>query len=495
METPSIIEQVLNYLKDHEILLNDSRALANVELPASLHSLVLSRIDELVEQPRSTLRAASVFGRSFVGPDLGGAHPALGSEPHVEDNLAELEQKGFTELETPADPSYIFKHGVIQEVAYESLSFKLRRNLHSSIGDFLLKKHSESLEGQIDLLAHHYYRGENWSKALNFNLESARKAQREFANSAAIAAAANVLEAAEHLETETDTNAKILSAYEILGDVLSWQAQYLEAVETFETMAILAKDLGDEVAQAHAWQGMARVQMQQGDLRQAIASAEREESISVAANLKLEIVKARWVQAWGAFRLGEIERAAELANAMAELSVDLEDRSQHAENMNLQGVLQWASGDYDEAEQFFRDARSIYEETGDSLRAMPLSNNLGVIAESRGDYDSAADGYNEALSAARQIGNRDGEIVYLGNLGGVKVLQGDYVGAEADLRSVLEMSSSAGMDTLADTFSHLAEATLAQGDAEEALELSRQALDISVRVENPKTTLASYGEF
>ena len=49
-----------------------------LELPESLHSLVLSRIDTVGEEPRRTLKVASVVGRVFEAPVLPGAYPELG---------------------------------------------------------------------------------------------------------------------------------------------------------------------------------------------------------------------------------------------------------------------------------------------------------------------------------------------------------------------------------------------------------------------------------
>ena len=63
--------------------LADEAAMRSIELPESLHSLVLSRIDEMAEAPRRTLKVASVVGRVFEAPILAGAYPDLGELPDV----------------------------------------------------------------------------------------------------------------------------------------------------------------------------------------------------------------------------------------------------------------------------------------------------------------------------------------------------------------------------------------------------------------------------
>jgi len=75
---PFYAEELLNYLHEQGVDLADAGALRALELPESLHSLVLSRIDTSPEAPRHTLKVASVIGRSFRAPMLPGVYPDLG---------------------------------------------------------------------------------------------------------------------------------------------------------------------------------------------------------------------------------------------------------------------------------------------------------------------------------------------------------------------------------------------------------------------------------
>ena len=58
-----------------------------LELPSSLHSLVLSRIDAQPEGPRRAVKVASVIGRAFRSPLVAAAYPDLGPEPVVHGDL------------------------------------------------------------------------------------------------------------------------------------------------------------------------------------------------------------------------------------------------------------------------------------------------------------------------------------------------------------------------------------------------------------------------
>ena len=129
---PFYIEELLNYIHGQGVDPHDERAVKKLELPDSLHSLILSRIDKLGEQPRRTIKVASVLGRVFRAPMLTEVYPELGELPVVEEQLAQLRAADLVTLDVEAQRSYLFKHVVTQEVAYESIPFAIRESLHES---------------------------------------------------------------------------------------------------------------------------------------------------------------------------------------------------------------------------------------------------------------------------------------------------------------------------------------------------------------------------
>ena len=72
---PFYIEELLNFIRGQGVDLQNESALKQLQLPESLHSLILSRIDTLDESPRRTLKVASVLGRVFRAPMLPGGLP------------------------------------------------------------------------------------------------------------------------------------------------------------------------------------------------------------------------------------------------------------------------------------------------------------------------------------------------------------------------------------------------------------------------------------
>ena len=73
---PFFIEELLNYLKNQDLGEQKLHTLEQSELPSSLHSLILSRIDQLMEEQKATLKVASIVGRNFEVATLWGFYPS-----------------------------------------------------------------------------------------------------------------------------------------------------------------------------------------------------------------------------------------------------------------------------------------------------------------------------------------------------------------------------------------------------------------------------------
>ncbi len=178
---PFYLEELLNYLRDRGLDPRDSTGLDKIELPDSLHTLVLSRIDQLSEHEKTTLRAASIVGRSFRAAWLPGYYPALGDLAHVKADLDKLDSLDITPLDSEPELTYLFKHIVTHEVTYESLPFALRAQLHEQLAVYL-----ERIGAPVEMIAQHYGRSNNQSKQREYWLKAGDAAHEAFANEAAL---------------------------------------------------------------------------------------------------------------------------------------------------------------------------------------------------------------------------------------------------------------------------------------------------------------------
>ena len=73
------------------------------------------------------------------------------------------EKSLFPELE------YIFKHALTQEVAYNSLLLKRRKEIHEKIGKAIEEIYAERLEEFYEMLAYHYSKSETLKRLTNIS--------------------------------------------------------------------------------------------------------------------------------------------------------------------------------------------------------------------------------------------------------------------------------------------------------------------------------------
>src|SRR4029077_8451159 len=85
-----------------------------------------------------------------------------------------------------AEQTYLFKHVVTQEVAYESMPFAIRSMLHERVGRHIEEAEADAIDRHLDLLAHHYSRSENMPKKREYLGRAGDAAQAAYANQAAI---------------------------------------------------------------------------------------------------------------------------------------------------------------------------------------------------------------------------------------------------------------------------------------------------------------------
>ena len=135
---PFYLEELVNYIGDRALDPSDPHALSQLELPSSVQSLVLTRLDQLGERQKTLLKVASVLGRVFRVGWLIGVYPDLGLPDEIRDDLVLLSQQNLT-AHDPAEPelTYFFKHIITHGVIYDSLLHMLRTSLHEQIGRFI----------------------------------------------------------------------------------------------------------------------------------------------------------------------------------------------------------------------------------------------------------------------------------------------------------------------------------------------------------------------
>jgi predicted ATPase len=142
-------------------------------LPSSLESLLVARIDRLPPEPRRLMQLAAVVGREFPVRVL----QWVSESANVGEDLGVLLQADLVrELRRFPELVCAFRHGLIQEAALETLTADHLRHLNGRVAAAYEALFAGSLDDHLDVLAYHYYRSDDQSKAVDYLERAADRA-------------------------------------------------------------------------------------------------------------------------------------------------------------------------------------------------------------------------------------------------------------------------------------------------------------------------------
>lgn len=454
---PFYIEELLNFLRDNNIDLDHPQAIQQAELPPSLHSLILSRLDTLSEDQRSLIKMASVIGRIFQVAMLWGISGSFGLHDRLSQSLETLSQLEFTVQSRPdPDLAYLFKHLITQEVAYESLAYATRAVLHDQIAQYIEQHYVDDIEPYIDLLAFHFDRSHNETKRREYLLKAADAAANDGANTTAIDYYRRLLPLLGHHERSTvllklaqvlertgqwqetyDAFSEALGYAEqaqdraqqaqiqaLIGELLRKQGNYGQAETWLQKALALASDLDDQAKLAQILHYLGSLELTQGQLGPAKSFFERSLSIhraqadlQAAANSisNLSII---------AYYEGDAAQAEQLAHEALGLRRQVGNRIWVANSLGNLGMLAFEAGRYQEAKQFMSEALKIERQVGDRAAIAISLNNLGNVARELNEYSQAANYYRDSMRMSRELGNTWGLTYLLEDIGVLAALRG-----------------------------------------------------------------------
>lgn len=147
----------------------DAGDLKHLNFPDTIDGVIISRIDALAPQEQLALKVASVIGRIFALRTLRDIHPVAADRTLLSDYLDHLRSLDITPLEAlEPDQSYIFRHIITHEVAYNLLLFQQRRDLHRLVADWYERVFGEDLSPHYPLLAYHWRIAEDPAKQIKY---------------------------------------------------------------------------------------------------------------------------------------------------------------------------------------------------------------------------------------------------------------------------------------------------------------------------------------
>ena len=166
-------------------------------VPASLHASLMARLDRL-GPAKKLAQIGAAIGREFSHALL--ASVARETEAELEPALDRLIQAGLLFRQgRPPHANYLFKHALVQDVAYGTLLRAKRCELHERIASALEQQFLDVCEAQPEVLARHYTQAGLGPQAIRYWQRAGNRAARRSANKEAVAHFRNALELLEAL--------------------------------------------------------------------------------------------------------------------------------------------------------------------------------------------------------------------------------------------------------------------------------------------------------
>lgn len=186
-------------------------------IPASLHASLLARLDRL-GQAKEIAQIGAAVGREFSHALL--AVIAQRTEAELARSLDRLVEAGLLFRQgMPPDAHYLFKHALVQDVAYDTLLREKRQQLHARIATVLDQQFAVG-ESQPELLARHFTLAAMPREAINNWQRAGERATKGSANKEAIAHFRNALQLLEALPERATYADKELQLLLALGPAL-----------------------------------------------------------------------------------------------------------------------------------------------------------------------------------------------------------------------------------------------------------------------------------
>ncbi|MEM7032839.1 MAG: adenylate/guanylate cyclase domain-containing protein, partial [Chloroflexota bacterium] len=439
---PFFIEEVVRALIDTGAFEKDRKGqwqvvqqIKQVELPDTVHGIIISRIDRLLETDQRLLQVASVVGSVFEPTIVEGVYPYGDIDGTIQHHFTHLNHLGLTELDSMPKMLHRFKHLTTREVVYESQSFNQRRGLHRRIAAFIERTSSNALE-QADLLAYHYFDGQDWAQALYYNLNVARRAQREFANDTAISAYERALVSAEKLDEDTTVEETIV--HEALGEILTLLGRYDEALFQFDAVRtlVLAEPLSNDQYRhlADLARKTAEVYEKRSDYETAFEWLHKGLGYLDENSPTIETARIYLLGAGVYHRQGNNDEAlqwSEKCKNIASTNRSFEWQQVAGRTLYLMGTIHAWRGEFQLAEKFCEDSVAAYQDIGDVAGESQAYINLGIAYSLQGDLRKAGDAYRKSLAIKEKIGDAFYQGAVINNLANIYLDQGEWAEAAA----------------------------------------------------------------
>jgi class 3 adenylate cyclase/tetratricopeptide (TPR) repeat protein len=421
-------------------------------IPDTVQALIAARIDRLPTEAKALLQRAAVIGRIFWASALERLSPEVES---IEEPLDDLLLRDFI-LNEPrstirGEEAYRFKHVLIREVAYGSLSKSARADHHAAFAEWLKERAGDEL---LEIRAYHLDHAAKLTAELNGSVpvELQREAAEALAEAGLRAFAREANRTARHL--------------------------FVRSVELEPTLRrrYLAARAADRLSDLPA---VSR------EMEEVLAAATAEDD--------------RWTKGRALVTLAEAavlrDADAKAAEAMIDEALEVlepDDLTGRFRALRARATIAWTLGDLAKEEQVMREAYDLARESGRKDFESEAADELASVYLGRLELDRAAPLIERAILLAEESGSAEARGRALRFAGQLHLQRGELDQAEAALEAAREHLAEAGAAwMLGRVLNFAAIVAREKGDTVRAERLFRESIRILAPLEDRATLCES----
>jgi class 3 adenylate cyclase/predicted ATPase len=418
-----------------------------LEVPATLSSLLTARLDGLEPEERALVKDLAVMGGSFPRAAVGAVSDL--PDERIDALLSALVRKQVLVVRSdqlsPDSGQYAFAQTLLRTVAYDLLSRHERKPRHLAIATHLRSAFPNDGEDVAEVIAAHYLdayeaaqgdpdAGELRAQALAALRRAARRAETVGAPETAERAYRNALEL-------TDDEDERLSLTESAGEMALIAGRFQESVDLFADAAKAHTAAGREREAARLATPMGRALNYMGRNEEAAKLMEDALSQLGSDQLDASVTALNSELASCLTFAGEIERAAAPMERALTGAAALGDPELLCVAFTNKGVYCAFLGRHEEALMHYDAAIRIAQRNGLNLLRVRAEGNAGDACLRAGAPETL-ERTRAGLEITRQFGDRSREAVGVGNVMLALLLEGGWDEAERLGRERLAAAST-----------------------------------------------------
>ena len=262
----SLIERGLVYHEDDRWKARED--IMELEVPDTIQSVILARVDRLEAEAKYVLQCASVIGRLFKHRLL---EHLTQKQRELDRYISEFEDRDLVyEERTIPELEYAFKHALTQEATYQGILEQRRRVFHRIVAQGIERLYQERIGDFYEELAYHWERGGDDEKTLEYLMKAGEKAAGNYLNEAGIDYYTRALQLAKDMCISGD---RLGGIYDRRGSLYGSMTFYEESVSDMNQAADLYTD---RIKRARMYSGISNTfQFQIIDANEAVRYAHR----------------------------------------------------------------------------------------------------------------------------------------------------------------------------------------------------------------------------